>query len=63
MKIYANKVTEIITVENLVNKNLDMYDFVSQKGDSFLEVRNTSSKFVNNSYYMIAVKGDPIVVA
>ena len=41
-----------------MNKNIDMYDFVSHAGDSFLEVNN-GTKFCTNCYYMIAVKGDP----
>ncbi len=39
-----------------------MYDYISIGGDSFLEVLNTTDKFARNSYYMIAVKGDPNAV-
>lgn len=60
--MYANKVTDVITVENLINKNLELYDFKSKVGDSFLEVLKNSTKFVKDSFYLIAVKGDPSVV-
>jgi len=63
LKIYANRIGlgSNETVENLVNKNLEMFDFKSVPGDSFLEVTNSSDKFSKNCYYLIAVKGDPSV--
>ena len=43
-----------------MNKNIEMFDYVSHPGDSFLEITN-GSKFCTNCYYMIVVKGDPNV--
>lgn len=62
MKIAVNRVNEASTIEVLMEKNLEMYDFVSRAGDSFLLVSN-GSKFCTKCYYMIAVKGDPNVQA
>lgn len=63
VKIYASKVDGNDSIENLLNRNLASYEFISQKGDSYLEVSNTSKFFKANSYYLIAVRGDPNVVS
>lgn len=63
VKVYANKVGGNMSIENLVNKNLDLFDFKSVPGDSFLEIQSTSSNFCKNCYYLIAIKGDPSVQA
>lgn len=36
LRIYANRVSGNDTIENLMNKNVEMYSFVSHGGDSFL---------------------------
>lgn len=36
VKIYASKVDGNDSIENLLNKNLASYEFISQKGDSYL---------------------------
>lgn len=63
VKIYANRVGGNETIENLMNKNIEMFGFICHGGDSFLEVSNTSKNFASNSYYIIAVKGDPNLVS
>jgi hypothetical protein len=64
LKIFANKIDATNTVENLLNKNLDLFDFKSVGGDSFLYVHNkNATKFCSDCYYLIAIKGDPSVQA
>lgn len=36
VKIYASRVDGNDSIENLLNKNLATYEFISQKGDSYL---------------------------
>lgn len=48
------------TVESLMNKNLDSYSFRSELNGN-INIDRNSPKFCVNCYYLIAVKGKPVV--
>jgi hypothetical protein len=40
----VNKIDNTNTIDKLVNKNIDLFDFKSNAGDSFLYVHNKDTK-------------------
>lgn len=61
--IYATKIEEDDILEDLLNRDLESFDFVSEMNGNLEVSKSINPTFCKNCYYIITVKGSPSVAA